>query len=197
MKKYVLYFLVVFLSFGIGTSLVSFSLSNLFTYKPFKNDKSFENNVTKIQLIKYQINKAKKVSLTQLQENKEKQKLTFSFTGAIACGLDAYNEKATFRNLKASDGKIIQITLITSFQSEIDAQKRFKLELRKAENIIEVKPILDNQKRKTGEKVIFESDGKVYIVKYYDGLSDYNENYYMDIVETPSLRHARAFTNTQ
>ncbi|MGI8543968.1 MAG: hypothetical protein ACR2MD_10920 [Aridibacter sp.] len=192
MKKYIFYVLTALLAFGIGINLTSFNFSDLFTYKPFKKTK------VKPYLLDKSNKKINKPNLINTQKIKdEEEQLTFSSTGVIACGINSHKQSASFRTYKASDGKILNSTLVTSLKSEKHARKRFRIELKKAENIIEIKPIFDNQKRKVGEKAIFDSEGKVYIVEYFPSYSDYNDNYYMDILITPSLRHARFFEKEQ
>ena len=172
MKKYFFRFGIALLTFGIGNSLLSPLPINLFLYKPFAEDK------------------IKKDSVEQILQAELSRSLTFEQTHGMSCG----NHPSSKLIYKASDGAEILSTSIHNLKSEKQARKKFQQYIKNASKIIEVSPYLDYWKRKLGEKAVIESGGKVLIIKYYPKDSpSLKENFYITILETPTLRHVLAF----
>lgn len=172
MKKYIFRFGIALFTFGIGVGLVSFCFFNFFSYNPLT-----ENEINK--------------NLVQVQQTNQNRAI-------IACGMDSFGESVSHTLSTLPDGTELNSTLITSLKSEKSARKRFIHEMKTATRIIEVSPYLDYWKRPLGEKAFVESGGKVIIIKYWKNPSYINKNgYYMKIVETLSLQHARTIDEEQ
>jgi hypothetical protein len=173
MKKYFLHFGIVLLTFALGVGVATFL--NLDHFYPPLSDNAIKNDSVEIK------------------HTEDNQEITFKNGPIIDIVWNGRSELPPSVNIyEASDGAIIRSST-SKLKTEKSADRMFQQELKNATKIIDLSPYLDNWNRKTGEKAIVESKGKVCIIELYKVSENNLENFYLTIIETPSLQHARDF----
>lgn len=168
MRKYFQRFAILILTFLIGVGITSYFYSTLYEALPDSNEPALQ---------------------LQGEEKHKVQKLTFQ-SGPI---IDpAYPVQWWPTDFIASDGEGISCRS-RNVKSEKSALTIFEREIKNTGKVLEIFPYLDYWNKKVGEKAFVESGGKVYIIEYYEIWWETEESYDLEVIETPSLRHALAF----
>jgi hypothetical protein len=151
---------VIALTIASGVSIVLMLFTDLFWYKPFA--------------LPLKTNIADQVLQTQ--------EITFEGLGVIACGSDPAG-RATFTSYKASDGAILNSTLIYKIKNEALARKRFNKEIRGASRVIEQNHL----------RAVVEKAEKIILVSSAKDMSDSDRGLSVSILTAPSLKHVVDF----
>lgn len=114
--------------------------------------------------------------------------LTFGGKGDVACGFDADGTPASWTSYNASDGTIIDSTLLL-FDTDSKARKKFKALKSSTSRIVEEGPYFNYWKVRIGERLLFEKNKEFTLVTYVQGEKSFD----VTILTSSSLDHLREF----
>ena len=158
MSKYLLRGALALLTFIVGLSFVALLFSDLFRPRP--------------------IAEPAVISTTDQGTPTTDQNLSFQPWGPIADGSD-FSGPASFTSFKASDGEILDATLIYGISNENIARKRFRFEIRHSSKVIE----------QSDFRAIIVKDARFGLVEWGKNPGDSDHGFSVLIINAPSLKH--------
>lgn len=199
MKRYFSRFIVAFFAFVIGISLAGFFFrKNLLTEIP-KVKKSNEQSSDKIPRNQKQ---SQEIAFTKTPTDKtpenqaQSQEITFAKISAGSAVNTITKERISFMDFRSSDGINIQVNhfyVSDSYEKEL---VRFENKLKKAKKVLEITPILDEQKNQIGKRALFNENGQVKILKLFKvDEKEYFSKFEFYETVAPNLKYALAFEN--